>query len=435
MLSLDAEEEHDVVVELSTRPHDGALDADDLWARTREAWRAAVPEFRGTAVDVDISHFYAVVSGLMSRHGGMVAAATTALPEHLGGDGNYDYRYSWIRDQCYSGHADAALGGDRTGGFPLLDRAVEFIGARLLEDGADLRPAYTVAGEPVPSESRLPLPGYPGARPRAGNHVNEQFQLDVFGEALSLFADAARLGRLDARGWEAARIAADAIAQRWDEPDAGIWELENRWWTHSRLACIGGLRALVPHATGESAKEWGALADAIEEKVTATCVTSDGRWKRSPDDETVDVALLIPAIRGGLDPSSPTNVRTIEAVLDDLERGGHLFRFQHGDAPLGDTEGAFLLCEAAMSLAMLRMGRRGEAVRWFERVRGCVGPARLFSEEWDVRRGQMRGNLPQAFVHALVAQAAIELSSELPTKRSNGASAARSRRPGREARS
>ncbi len=174
----------------------------------------------------------------------MVAAATTSLPERLEAHANYDYRYAWIRDQCFAGHADAELGGDRTGGYPLLDGAVGFIGARLVADGANLRPAYTVAGEPVPSERPLPLPGYPSAPPIAGNHVNEQFQLDIFGEALSLFASAARLGRLDEFGWEAAGIAADAIAKRWDEPDAGIWEIENRWWTHSRLACVGGLRAL-----------------------------------------------------------------------------------------------------------------------------------------------------------------------------------------------
>ncbi len=410
-LHLEASAEHDVVAEFSIRPdEDGSLDADTLWASTREAWRRAVPDIRGTASDEDVAQFYAVATGLTSRHGGMVAAATAGLPERLEAAANYDYRYAWIRDQCFAGHADAALGGDRKGGYPLLDGAVAFIGARLLADGANLRPAYTVAGEPVPSERKLPLPGYPGAVPITGNHVNEQFQLDVFGEALSLFAAAARLGRLDEQGWDAAHITADAIAERWQEPDAGIWELENRWWTHSRLACVGGLRALSDAAPDASATTWRALADTIEERLLATCTTADGRWTRAQDDDAVDAALIIPAFRGGLDPHDPVNVHTVDAVLRDLERGGHLYRFKHGDEDLRSAEGAFLLCEASMSLALLRLGRREEAVRWFERVRGCVGPSGLFSEEWNVQERQMRGNLPQAFVHALVAQAAIELS-------------------------
>lgn len=417
-LHLEAGAEHDVVAEFSMRPdEDGSLEADALWASTREAWRRAMPDIHGTAADADVAQFYAVTMGLTSRHGGMVAAATAGLPEHLRAEANYDYRYAWIRDQCFAGQADAALKRDRKRAYPLLDGAVAFIGARLVADGANLRPAYTVAGEPVPSQRRLPLPGYPGASPIVGNHVNEQFQLDIFGEALSLFAAAAGLGRLDAKGWDAARIAADAIAKRWDEPDAGIWELENRWWTHSRLACIGGLRALSDAAPAASATTWRALADLIEARVLATCVTADGRWARSQDDDAVDAALVIPAIRGGLDPHDPINVRTVDAVLHDLQSGGHIYRFKHGDQDLPAAEGAFLLCEASMSLALLRLGRREEAVRWFERVRGCVGPSGLFSEEWNVRERQMRGNLPQAFLHAIVAQAAIELASDPPSER------------------
>lgn len=407
-VDLVAGAEHDIVAEFSTRPEENQpLDADALWRRTREAWLDAVPDVHGTAADDDVAHFYAVATGLTSSHGGMVAAATTGLPEHLHGSRNYDYRYAWIRDQCFAGQADAAYGGHR-----LLDRAVAFVGARLIADGANLKPAYTVDGEHVPDERDLPVPGYPGAEPIAGNHANEQFQLDVFGEALALFAEAARLGRMDDGGWRAARVAADAIAQRWREPDAGLWELDDRWWTHSRLACVSGLRVISGHAQAPLATEWRELADTIEAAVRATCVDADGRWMRAADDPTVDASLLMPAIRGGIDPRDPANVLTVDAVHRDLKRDGHIYRFTHGDHPIGDTEGAFLLCEAAMSLASLRLGRREDAWRWFERVRGCVGSAGLFSEEWDAGERQMRGNLPQAFVHALVAQAAIELGGE-----------------------
>ncbi|WNM28199.1 glycoside hydrolase family 15 protein [Demequina capsici] len=394
----------DVVLELSTSPRSGPVDADALWAATRARWHEVVPQVTGTAADADVERFYAVAHGLTSRHGGMVAAATTGLPEQLAGSRNYDYRYAWVRDQCFAGLADSAAGGHR-----LLDSAVAFIAARLRTDGASLRPAYTVTGEPVPDERPLPVPGYPGATPIAGNHANAQFQLDAFGEVLLLFARAARAGRLDDAGWEAARIAADAIAARWDEPDAGIWELEDRWWTHSRLICVSGLRAIADEAPPEPAREWRALARSIEARVDDECVTPDGRWGRAADDARLDVALLLPAIRGGVDARAEVNARTLDAVLADLVHDGHAYRFRHGEIPLGEAEGAFLLCEATLALALVRLGRREEAVRWFERVRGCVTVAGLYSEEWDPEERQLRGNIPQAFVHALVAQAAVEL--------------------------
>ena len=176
--------------------------------------------------------------GMTSAAGGMVAAATTSLPERAVAGRNYDCRYAWIRDQCYAGSAVAAVGGH-----PLLDQAVTFVSTQLHADGPDLAPAYTASGGRVPDQARLRLPGYPGGFDQTGNWVNKQFQLDALGEALLLFADAARLDRLDADAAAAARIAAAAIEQRWQEPDAGIWELDEQPWTHSRLICAAGLRA------------------------------------------------------------------------------------------------------------------------------------------------------------------------------------------------
>jgi alpha,alpha-trehalase len=121
---------------------------------------------------------------------------------------------------------------------------------RLLTDGPSLMPAYTVTGEPIPGERALRLPGYPGGTARAGNQVTAQFQLDGLGEALELFAAAAHLDLLAEENWQAAAMAAEAIEKRWTEPDAGIWELEDRHLTHSRLACVSGLRSLAAAASG-----------------------------------------------------------------------------------------------------------------------------------------------------------------------------------------
>jgi GH15 family glucan-1,4-alpha-glucosidase len=182
-----------------------------------------------------------------------------SVPERAEAGRNYDYRYAWIRDQCYAGSAVAAAGeGD------LLDKAVRFVSARLHCDGPALKPAYTADGGVVPDQSRLELPGYPGGFDLTGNWVNKQFQLDTFGEALLLFADAARRDHIDTEAITAAQIAADAVAQRWDEPDAGIWEVGNQAWTHSRLICAAGLRAAAATcAPATLAPQWTSLADRI----------------------------------------------------------------------------------------------------------------------------------------------------------------------------
>ena len=146
-------------------------------------------------------------------------------------------------------------------------------------------PAYTIDGDPVPDQRPLDLPGYPGApEVYAGNRVRQQFQLDAFGEALLLFAAADRLDALDADGWKAAEAAVDGDrASGDDEPDAGIWELEPRRWTHSRLTCAAGLRAVAARRPDRAA-EWLALADRIVADAAHDCLHADGRWQRAPDD-------------------------------------------------------------------------------------------------------------------------------------------------------
>jgi hypothetical protein len=231
---------HDLVLEISEAElTDQPPEPEKLWAATEEAWSQVAPECGDLIAVSDARHAYAVLRGLTSASGAMVAAATTSLPERLAAGRNYDYRYAWIRDQCYAGLALAAHGPH-----PMLAGAVRFITERLLADGPGLMPGYTVAGEPIGGERRLPLRGFPGGAAKSGNWVRRQFQLDAFGETLSLLAAAAGHDMLGAEEWRAAEIAAAAIEQRWREPDAGIWELDDQRWAHSRLACVSGLRAI-----------------------------------------------------------------------------------------------------------------------------------------------------------------------------------------------
>ena len=408
-LDLEPGEHRDLVLELSTNPITASPSPpEDLWRATELGWRHIVPPMDAIHARRDAAHAYAVLRGLTSASGAMVAAATMSLPERAEAGRNYDYRYAWIRDQCFAGQAAAVVPGAED----LLDASVRFVTERLAADGPYLKPAYRVGGETVPDEVDLPhLPGYPGGQVKAGNHVNAQFQLDAFGEALLLLAAAARQERLDHDHWKAAEIAADAIDRRWEQPDNGIWELDRRWWTHSRLACVAGLRQIALNTTGPQAARWTALADTIAAKTARTCVHSSGRWQRTPDDERVDTALLLPAVRGATTDDDPRTMATLAAVEEHLCHDGYAYRYRHDDRPLQDTEGAFSLCGFVLALTYLRQGRYDLASTWFERNRASCGPPGLLTEEFDVGERQLRGNIPQAFVHAMLLESAARLGN------------------------
>ncbi|MFF6996816.1 glycoside hydrolase family 15 protein [Streptomyces sp. NPDC008313] len=409
-------ERRDLVLECSGgEPPRRLPEAGEAWRETEAAWHRSVPRLDGTIATTDARRSYAVLRGLTTRNGGMVAAATTSLPERAEEGRNYDYRYVWIRDQSYAGQAAAAVGAPE-----LLDDAVRFVTERLLADGPGLAPAYTVHGGAVPEQGELDLPGYPGGFDRVGNHVREQFQLDCFGEALLLFAAAERLHRLDTASWKAVETAVRAVADRWREPDAGIWELDDHRWTHSRLTCVAGLRAVAAAAprhplSGTCVR----LADTILAATTETGLHPRGHWQRAPHDPKVDAALLLPSVRGALPADDPRTRATLAACRRELTQDHFAYRFRHDDRPLEEAEGAFLLCGFVMALAEHRQGRadpaheQGQAVsahRWFERNRGACGASGLYAEEFDIAQRQLRGNLPQAFVHALLLETAARLA-------------------------
>jgi GH15 family glucan-1,4-alpha-glucosidase len=421
-LNLDAGDRHDLVLEISDRKLTAAPpDPGVAWPATQAAWASAVPDCTDLIAVSDAQRAYAVLTGLTAGTGAMVAAATTSVPERLESVRNYDYRYAWIRDQCYTGLAVAAHGPH-----PLLTGAVRFITERVLADGPDLMPAYTVSGDPLPRERPLAVRGYPGGETvRTGNRVHAQFQLDAFGEVLQLLAAAARAGVAEPDTWRAVQVAADAIGKRWSEPDAGVWELSPQRWAHSRLACVAGLRAIAQAASpqegrplahgsrngsGYDAGQWSSLADQIQASLHDT-VHPSGRWQRAPGDPRTDASLLLPVIRGAVPADDPRARATVGAVAAELADEGFVYRFRHDDRPLHRAEGAFLLCGFWMALAAHAAGEEIAAVRWFERNRAACGPAGIFTEEFDVHQHQLRGNLPQAFVHAALLESAVRLSA------------------------
>lgn len=395
--------EHSLVLELARgRLPMSPPDTRGVWDATFEGWRRTVPDLDGLPLAGEIRQSYAVLAGLTSSAHGMVAAATMSLPERAEQRRDYDYRYAWIRDQCYAGTAVARLGD-----VPLLESALTFVTDRVLADEEKLRPAYRVDGGPVPNEHHVGLGGYPGGGDTAGNWVNRQFQLDACGEALTMYAAAARRERLDARRWEAVRTCARVIADRWQAPDAGVWELDDAQWTHSRLACVAGLRAIAPHSSASESAAWTRLADDILSSITATSLDADGAWLQRPDRPGTDAALLLPGVRGALPPDDARTVATLAAVDRTLSCDGHVYRFRHHGQALGEAEGSFTLCGLVTAMALAQNGQNARAVHFFERARSACTSSGLFTEEYDVTQHQLRGNLPQAFVHALFIEAAV----------------------------
>jgi alpha,alpha-trehalase len=383
------------------------VDAGRLWQGTAAHWRDRVRHGEGTIAPRETTLALSVLHGLTAQSGAIVAAATTSLPERSRHGRNYDYRYAWIRDGCYAGQAAA-----RAGALELMDEHLRFVRERLLEHGGELSPAYSVDGEPVPHEATLSLSGYPGGSDVVGNRATDQFQLDPFGEIMLLIAAAAAHDRVQADDWVAAELAVAAAHESWTRPDAGLWEIDPQQWTHSRLCVAAGLRALERCApAGASSAAWGALADEIVADCSKRALHRSGRWQRSPSDERVDASLLLAALRGAVPAEDPRSIATLQAVRAELAREHFVYRYRIDERALGEAEGAFLLCGFWASLACRQQGEEQEAIRFFERARSASGSPGLLAEEYDIPQRQLRGNLPQAFVHALLLETATELSS------------------------
>ncbi len=366
----------DLVLELSSHPFDDDVpDPAKAWRATEEAWSRAVPPLSDTLDPKGAALAYAVMRGLTSSGGGMVAAATTSLPERAEQGRNYDYRYVWIRDQAYAGQAVAAAGGGE-----LLDSATRFITARLLDDGPTLAPAYRTDGTTVPDQHRIDLAGYPGGFDLVGNHVNQQFQLDAFGEALLLLAAAGRprspRPRRSAGGAGCGRCHRKAVAGRrcrdlgdrrpgLDPQPADLCRRSSP--RGPRTGSLVGSDGLAVVALGRPDR--GCDCDHVAAPRRAI---GNGR----PRIPGLDGALLFPAIRGAVPADDPRSVATVAAVIEELSEDGYAYRFRHNDLPLSEAEGSFVLCGFVTALALDQQGQRLEAARWFERTAQCIGRRR-----------------------------------------------------------
>ena len=338
--------------------------------------------------------------------GAILAAATTSLPEHVGGVRNWDYRYCWLRDAAMSARALVDLGSlaeaeslltwidgciTRTGGHP--DR---------------LHPLYTVDGLHLGAEAIIDtLPGYAGSRPvRIGNAANRQLQLDVFGPIVDLVAAVAKIrGAVHEHEWRVVESMVAAVEQRWHEPDHGVWEarLAPRHHVYSKVMCwLTVDRALALAQTGGSAPraEWIALRERIKENVLRYGWNEKAQaFTQAYDTMELDAASLWIGLAGLVPSDDERFLATVTAIESELRRGSTVYRYRWDDGLPGTDEGGFHICTAWLIEAYLLAGRRADAEGLFDQLLDCVGPTGLLPELYDPVRERGLGNHPQAYSH------------------------------------
>jgi GH15 family glucan-1,4-alpha-glucosidase len=402
-----------LVVSIDDEYHDplNATAALDLADRTGAAWEHHLDyvTYDGPYADA-VRRSLLVLKGLTYHaSGAVVAAATTSLPERIGGERNWDYRYAWVRD--------ASLAIDAAYDSGLVDEGERFVLwlKRVLGDGQfPLRPLYDVEGEEVGDEEHiLPLPGFRRSQPvRVGNAAAGHLQLDIYADLVgALHADQFR--RHSGSGvdelWPALADMADWLTTAWQQPDRGIWEIraEPRHLHASKVGCWYALArmvelALVRNPLDFATVPWKAAANEIL------------RWldDNPIPDEDIDASLLVIAWRGPWPVEHPIVEDTVDRILRRLSDGPFVYRYTAAfDDGLPAGEGAFLATSFWAVKALARLGRWEEAHERMESLVAVGGPLGLLPEEADPRTGEFLGNLPQAFSHLALIEAALALRS------------------------
>jgi GH15 family glucan-1,4-alpha-glucosidase len=359
-----------------------------------------------------------VLKGLTYRAtGAIVAAPTTSLPETVGGERNWDYRYAWIRD------ASLTLNALYIGS--CSDEAEEFVSFMTSSAGGGdaLQIMYGIRGDHDLTERELPhLRGWRDSGPvRAGNGAWNQTQLDVYGElldALHLYRE--QLGELHSEIQEFAARLADMAAARWGETDAGMWEMrgEPRHHLSSKVLCWVALDRAVKlaPALGEFAREdaWAAERDKLREAILERGWSDRrGAYTQSFDSEELDAAALLMPIVGFLPASDERMRSTIEAIARELSDDGLVLRYRNevginADGLEGE-EGTFVICSFWLVSCLAKAGEVERAAQLFDRVAGYANDLGLLAEEIDAATGEQLGNFPQAFSHVGLITAANEL--------------------------
>ncbi|MFN2607901.1 MAG: glycoside hydrolase family 15 protein [Acidimicrobiales bacterium] len=437
-LPLEAADVHDLVGEVTVRagerarlsiawvaperidPHPpeppGAAELDHRLEETVAWWRGWSAKVAIDGPDAPSARRSAVVLKALTNAptGAVAAATTTSLPEAVGAGRNWDYRFSWIRDSQFTVRSLGELNcTEEADGFR---RFIE----RSAAGGAEsLQIMYGVGGQRRLTEVELPhLDGYRGSQPvRVGNAAADQLQLDVYGELLELAWRWHQLGRSpDDDYWRFLLSLVDVAAERWEEPDRGIWELrgEPRHFVHSKVMCWvaldRGLRLADECLRRAPTRRWRRARDEVREAVEEKGYDRRaGTFVSSFGSTDLDAALLLLPSYDFVDYRDERMVGTVDAVRDRLDDHGLLRRYDTDDG-LAGREGCFVACTFWLAECLARQGRAEEARAAFDRAMATANDLGLFAEEYDPTAAELLGNFPQGLSHLSHVAAAVALA-------------------------